>query len=224
MSASDRFGPTLRRVREQRGITLEQVADLTNVEVGLWEAMERNDFSRWPSGIFARAFVREYARVIGVDTETTVDEFCRNFPNGDRRRGHIIQAEAELLGLPSEFHDDLVTPDEERRRAPRPPEPSQAARDALLIRRSRIAAAAFDVVIAAAGGALIGRAVDAPVLPVIGAVALAYHTAGSVFLGSTAGSALVSVWLRRAASADLRRIPPLAFPRLRRHLRATARP
>jgi hypothetical protein len=185
--------------------------------------MERNDFSRWPSGIFARAFVREYARAIGVDPESTVDEFCRYFPNGDRRRGHIIRAEAELLGFQSEFHDDMVTPDQERRRVPPEPEPSQAARDAQLIRRARIAAAALDVLAAAAGGALIGRAVDAPILPVIGAVALAYHTAGSVVLGSTAGSAFVSAWLRRAASAELRRIPPLAFPRLRRHLRAPAR-
>lgn len=220
----ERFGPNLRRIREQRGITLDQLADRTNVDVELWMAMERNDFSRWPSGIFARAFIREYARAIGIEAESTVDEFCRWFPQGDRRRGHIIQAEAELLGVRSGWQDDLAPAERERRRTPRPaPDAASGARESLLVRRSRLVAAGFDLALVSAGGALIARAANAPVWPVIGAVTLAYHTAGVAFLGSTAGSALVSAWLRHSSSAELRRMPVLAFPRLRRNLRAAAR-
>lgn len=221
MSARERFGPNLRRIREQRGISVQQLANTTNVDVELWEAMERNDFSRWPSGIFARAFIREYARAIGLDPESTVDEFCRCFPQGDRRRGEIIRAEAELLGLESEWHDDLVEPDQDRRRARHAsPELTDAAREALLVRRTRMAAAAVDIVAAIAGGALVASAAGASMLPVIGATALAYHAGGLMFLGATPGSAIVAAWLRHSASAELRRVPPLAFPRLRRHLRA----
>ena len=54
----DTFGPRLRMEREWRGITLDELAATTKVSVDLWEAMERNDFSRWPTGVFARAFVR----------------------------------------------------------------------------------------------------------------------------------------------------------------------
>ena len=223
MDPRERFGPHLRRIREQRGISLDHLANRTNVDVELWEAMERNDFSRWPSGIFARAFVREYARAIGLDPESTVDDFCRYFPLGDRRRGHIIKAEAELLGLDSEWHDDLVEPHQDRRRAPRRVEPAEGARDALLVRRSRLTAVACDLIAALGGGALVAALAGAPRLPVIGAVALAYHAAGLIFLGATPGSALLAAWLRHSARAELRRVPPLAFPRLRRHLRA-ARP
>ena len=73
----DDFGPSLRAERERLGISLDELAIATKVSVELWEGMERNDFSRWPSGIFARAFVRDYARAIGLDSDAVVNEFCR---------------------------------------------------------------------------------------------------------------------------------------------------
>jgi transcriptional regulator with XRE-family HTH domain len=220
MSARDRFGPNLRRIREQRRITLEQIADSTNVDVELWAGMEANDFSRWPSGIFARAFIREYARIIGVDAESTVDEFCRYFPVGDRRRGHILRAEAELLGVQSEWHDDQIPERKDRRSAPAAKNLEESARDALLARRSRIAAAAIDIGVSAAAGVGIARLLGFPVWPVLGGVALAYHATGIVFMGTTPGATLVSTWMRQRTAAALRRIAGTALPRLRRNLRA----
>jgi transcriptional regulator with XRE-family HTH domain len=107
MSGREAFGPNLRRIRLQRGVSLKQLADDTKVAETLWAGLERNDFSRWPNGIFARAYVREYAKAIGVDPETTVDEFCRWFPNGDRRAAPIIKGQAEIVG-----HDELEWRDE----------------------------------------------------------------------------------------------------------------
>ena len=98
MSGREAFGPNLRRIRVQRGVSLKQLADKTKVAETLWAGLERNDFSRWPNGIFARAYVREYAKAIGVDPETTVDEFCRWFPNGDRRVAPIIKEQAIIVG------------------------------------------------------------------------------------------------------------------------------
>ena len=43
------------------------------------EALERNDPSRLPGGIFARAFVRSYAAEVGLDPEATVREFVERF-------------------------------------------------------------------------------------------------------------------------------------------------
>src|SRR5712691_3122846 len=94
MSAGHVFGPDLRRARVKRGIALEEISRRTNVSIDLWAAMERNDFSRWPTGIYARAYVREYARAIGVDPDATVDEFCRSFPQGDRRTERILREQA----------------------------------------------------------------------------------------------------------------------------------
>jgi len=96
----DAFGPNLRRIRKMRGISLDSIAAETRVDVELWEALERNDFSRWPHGIFARAYIREYARLVGVDPDATVDEFCRWFAQGDRRAEPLIRGQARIVGHP----------------------------------------------------------------------------------------------------------------------------
>jgi transcriptional regulator with XRE-family HTH domain len=96
------FGTNLRRIRMQRGISIAQIVAATNVGARFWEALENNDLSRWPNGIYARAYVRGYAKVVGVDPESTVDEFCRCFPQGDRRAEFLIRGQAEIVG-----HKDL---------------------------------------------------------------------------------------------------------------------
>jgi transcriptional regulator with XRE-family HTH domain len=98
MSEREAFGPNLRRIRIQRGVSLEQIAAATKVNVALWAGLERNDFSRWPAGIYASGFVRDYARAVGVDVESTVDAFCRYFPQGDRRAEALIRGQAEIVG------------------------------------------------------------------------------------------------------------------------------
>src|SRR4029453_9835215 len=106
MSARDAFGPNLRRQRIQRGVSLEQIAEATKVSVSLWAGLERNDFSRWPSGIYARSYVRDYAAAIGADPEATVDEFCRWFPQGDRRAATTIREHAEIIGHALDWRDE----------------------------------------------------------------------------------------------------------------------
>lgn len=101
------FGPNLRRVRMQRGITMEQIAESTNIAQDLLEGLERNDFGEWPTGIFARAYVRQYAYAIGVDPDSTVDEFCRFFPEGDRRAEGVIREQAAMLGHELDWSDDV---------------------------------------------------------------------------------------------------------------------
>jgi transcriptional regulator with XRE-family HTH domain len=106
MSERDTFGPRLRRERERRGISLETLAARTNVSAELWIGLESNDFSKWPGGLFARAFVRDYARVVGLDAQELVDDFCRLFPVGDRRALPRLRAQAELIGHELQASDD----------------------------------------------------------------------------------------------------------------------
>ena len=75
------FGARMKRMREERGVTLRQIADRTKLSVSALEALERNDISRLPGGIFSRGFVRSYAGEIGLDPEQTVREFLAQFPN-----------------------------------------------------------------------------------------------------------------------------------------------
>ena len=75
------FGTKMKRLREERGVTLRKIADATKISVGALEALERNDISRLPGGIFSRAFVRSYAIEVGLDPEETVRDFLVEFPH-----------------------------------------------------------------------------------------------------------------------------------------------
>ena len=74
-------GERLRRARETRGISLRQVSNVTRISVRTLEAVERNDRSRLPGGIFTRAFVRAYATEVGLDPEATVRAFLAQSPD-----------------------------------------------------------------------------------------------------------------------------------------------
>ena len=122
----DAFGPNLRRIRVQRGISLERIAAETKVPIDLWEAMERNDFSRWPRGVYARSFIRDYATAIGVDPDVTIDEFCRWFPLGDRRAEPLVRGQAKIVGHELAWNEELppgVTEVDRRGGSSKPPSP-----------------------------------------------------------------------------------------------------
>ena len=69
------FGENLRRERELRGISLEEIAATTKIKVGFLEAMEKDDLARLPGGIFARGFMRTYASYLGLDADQFIAEY-----------------------------------------------------------------------------------------------------------------------------------------------------
>jgi cytoskeletal protein RodZ len=81
------FGSTLKAAREKRGVSLRHISTATKISVAALEALERNDISRLPGGIFSRAFVRSYAIEIGLDPEQTVREFLARFPDDSLAAG-----------------------------------------------------------------------------------------------------------------------------------------
>lgn len=71
----------MRHERERRQIALASIAANTKITVGLLEGLEKDDVSRWPSGIFRRSFVRAYAQSIGLDPDPIVREFLECHPD-----------------------------------------------------------------------------------------------------------------------------------------------
>ena len=66
------FGAWLHRERERRGVALRTIADRTKIGMRLLESLERGDLTRWPGGIYRRAFVRAYAGAVGLDADLVV--------------------------------------------------------------------------------------------------------------------------------------------------------
>lgn len=88
----DLLGRRLRAVRERRLITLESIAADTKISISLLQALERDDVSRWPGGIFRRSFVRSYAEAIGLDGDEIVREFLERYPDAQQ-----LEATAALI-------------------------------------------------------------------------------------------------------------------------------
>lgn len=81
MSADESLGKRLRRERERRQIALASIAENTKISASLFESLERDDTTHWPSGIFRRAFIRSYASAIGLNPDEIAREFLEKFPD-----------------------------------------------------------------------------------------------------------------------------------------------
>ena len=75
------FGARLRLQRERQQVALTAIADQTKIKLSLLEGLERDDVSRWPEGIFRRAFVRAYAQAIGLEPDPLIREFLELYPD-----------------------------------------------------------------------------------------------------------------------------------------------
>jgi hypothetical protein len=65
----------LKKARETRGITLDDVSLTTKIGTRFLRAMEEEHFEQLPGGIFNKGFVRAYARCIGIDEDQTVADY-----------------------------------------------------------------------------------------------------------------------------------------------------
>src|SRR5437660_5264720 len=69
------FGERLKREREMRGVSLEEIAESTKIGKRNLLALETEEFDKLPGGIFNKGFVRAYAKYLGLDEEQAVTDF-----------------------------------------------------------------------------------------------------------------------------------------------------
>ena len=74
------LGQKLRREREKKRLSLDQLASRTKVAASLLRSLEAGDCSRWPGGIYSRGYIRAYAAAVGLDPEHTVAMFVECYP------------------------------------------------------------------------------------------------------------------------------------------------
>jgi len=161
------FCAQLKSARERRGISLQTIAKKTKVSESLFSGLERCDLSRWPTGIYRRAFFREYAALVGFPGESTVSEFSRLFPE------NLEHATSELL-VPGPLRLTLARP------FWRHLSPIHAL------------AAAVDGVTVVVGAVVIAQLAQMNLWASLGVMAMAYHTVGTCVRGCSLGT----WWLR----------------------------
>ena len=97
--AKGSFGERLKRERELREVTLEEITAATRIGPRFLEALENEEWDKLPGGVFNRGFVRSVARYLGLDEEVLIGEYDlahgapatpapppheRSFPSGSR--------------------------------------------------------------------------------------------------------------------------------------------
>jgi cytoskeletal protein RodZ len=73
------IGSRLRQAREQRGLSLHDIANSTKISMAVLKAIEANDFSRLPGGLFARSYVRAFAERVGLNPDELAAEYRERF-------------------------------------------------------------------------------------------------------------------------------------------------
>jgi transcriptional regulator with XRE-family HTH domain len=173
MTEPTTLGADLRRERERRGLALKSISEDTKVSIALLEGLEADDISRWPGGIFQRAFVRAYAQCVGLDADDVFRRFQKQFPPDG--------AESLKAAVPLGPN----TPPASTRSSLEPPQPTACIQPL----RARVLGTAADLTVAlvfAFGCAAAGSRLLWPVLLIA-----CYYAAGVLLTGTSPMVALL---------------------------------
>ncbi len=93
-------GEFFKQVRETKGLTIDNVASKTRIRSDFVKALEDGNFAKLPDQVFARGFVRSYARSLGLDEEDAIHRFIQSAgafyeKQEERERLKVRQAEEE---------------------------------------------------------------------------------------------------------------------------------
>jgi len=96
------FGEHLKREREMRGVSLDEICVATRISTRFLEALEGEHWEVLPGGVFNRGFVRAVSRFLGLDEEGMVAEYA--------------MAMSEQNPAPAWSRPPIPAPDQERNR------------------------------------------------------------------------------------------------------------
>ena len=175
MDETTTLGAYLRAERERRDLALRTISENTKVSLPLLEGLEADDISRWPGGIFRRAFVRSYAEAVGLDPDDVFKRFEQQYK----------PAVVEASGADQAFGNAELNVLEHGHKARR----MASFRGMSVPKRARYLGTAADLTVAmvlAFGSAAAGSRLLWPVLMIA-----AYYAAGVLLTGTTPMVALL---------------------------------
>jgi cytoskeletal protein RodZ len=174
------FGERLRRHRERHGISLHAVSQQTKVSAAVFAALERGDCSRWPGGVYTRAYIRGYAAAVGLDPDEIAAEFAECF-------GGVPDRSAPGRPLRLSLEED------------------QRARTRVAVGRLVMAALDLGAIVAIAAGISIVSATDLWMTLAVGA--LTYYGAAFAATGTSPVGWTVQTWSGGQAPALPQEVP-----------------
>ncbi len=77
------LGEKLREAREERGLSVGEVAEQTRISPHYIESIERDDYKPLPGGIFNKGFVKSFAKAVGLNEQESVADYTRQATASD---------------------------------------------------------------------------------------------------------------------------------------------
>lgn len=74
------IGDKLRSAREAKGLSIEDIEKATKIQGRYLTAIEKNEFDKLPGDFYTRAFIRQYAQVVGLDGKELLSEYHQEVP------------------------------------------------------------------------------------------------------------------------------------------------
>ena len=71
------LGTHLRTEREKKGVTLEQLASATKINIRLLEALEEDRYTELPAKPFVRGFIASYCKFIGISSDEILRQYSK---------------------------------------------------------------------------------------------------------------------------------------------------
>ncbi|NNE99726.1 MAG: helix-turn-helix domain-containing protein [Pyrinomonadaceae bacterium] len=71
------LGEKLQQARQDRGISISEVAEQTRIAAHYLEAIEQDDYRTLPGGIFNKGFVKSFAKYVGIDEQDALQDYAR---------------------------------------------------------------------------------------------------------------------------------------------------
>ncbi len=100
------IGEKLRKAREAKGLSISDIENTTKIQSRYLEAIENNEFDKLPGDFYVRAFIRQYAQIVGLDGKELLNEY----------------SEAPVNEVSNEDYAEAEQPAEEEEAEPEKPE------------------------------------------------------------------------------------------------------
>lgn len=99
----EQFGEYLRKQREIRGFSLEEIAEQTKISLRALRAIEAEDWEVLPAEIYVRGFIRSYCETIGLDPQEALLRFEEAYRPYKHQKEEKRSRETEYLAAKKRF-------------------------------------------------------------------------------------------------------------------------
>lgn len=98
---SSTLGEKLRQARDERGLTISEIAEQTRISALYLAGIENDDYRTLPGGIFNKGFVKSFAKTVGVDEQEALQDYALLVANQDN----------QIVDDPKTYRSEVLTDD-----------------------------------------------------------------------------------------------------------------